>query len=806
MATIYGTQNSDYIYSNTDIYFDLYQMGLISWQEASAQMNDVIYGLGGDDWIYSAWGNDTMIGGTGNDTYYGVGSGDVIVENAGEGIDTVVTAENRGLDDFGANLENLTLMGQATIGIGNAADNVIIGNSNNNILDGRQGADTMIGGTGNDTYVVDNAGDVVIENVNEGNDTVASYINYTLGNNLENLELRGAGLVGTGNSLDNIFYVNDSSCSIVEAANGGTDLVISSVSYTLDANVERLILTGANAATGTGNDLDNELFGISHGAYGAVNTGANVLAGGLGNDTYHIDATDTVVEYAGQGIDTVYANFSYALTDNVENLVSTHRSQGLVATGNALDNVLDINGQHEVWTGDGNGYGGGDIIDGGAGADTMIGHAGSDTYYVDNAGDVIIEYAGEGIADTAITTVSYTLGANVENMVLVGSGITGTGNSLDNTFTVNDAGNTIVEAVGGGIDEVDTTLASYTLDANVENLHLIGNIATTGIGNGLDNAFRSDTCTSVATLSGGQGNDFYLVKETDIVIENAGEGIDTVYLRAISSDNIGHNPSAPQDQLGNLTYTLGANVENLEMDTYLVNGFTLHGVATGNALDNVITIHGPIPTNTWTGSDTLDGGLGADTMSAGMGDDTYYVDNTGDVVVENSNEGYDTIISSTSYTLSANVEKMILSGTASIDATGNGLNNLLIGNSGANVLAGGLGNDILTGGAGADTFVFNTALGAGNIDTIADFSSGSDHIELSQAIFGGIGTGGTLGANAFASGAGVTSATTADQHVLYDTTSGSLYYDADGVGGAASVAFATLAGAPAITAADFVVA
>jgi Ca2+-binding RTX toxin-like protein len=147
------------------------------------------------------------------------------------------------------------------------------------------------------------------------------------------------------------------------------------------------------------------------------------------------------------------------------------------------------------------------------------------------------------------------------------------------------------------------------------------------------------------------------------------------------------------------------------------------------------------------GSDTLNGGGGADTLNGEEGDDTLYGRNNDDS------------------------------------------------------LNGGLGNDTLYGGNDADSFVFNTTLGAGNIDTIGDFNIAADTISLNNTIFTTIALG-TLAANAFVIG---TTAADADDRIIYDPTTGALYYDADGNGGGAAVQFATLATGLALTNADFVV-
>ncbi|MDB5706574.1 MAG: hypothetical protein JWN66_3690, partial [Sphingomonas bacterium] len=124
-----------------------------------------------------------------------------------------------------------------------------------------------------------------------------------------------------------------------------------------------------------------------------------------------------------------------------------------------------------------------------------------------------------------------------------------------------------------------------------------------------------------------------------------------------------------------------------------------------------------------------------------------------------------------------------------------------IGDENANRLDGARGNDTLTGAGGADTFVFDTGFAFNNIDTINDFTHGTDHIELAQSIFTVLGTG-ALSADAFAVGA----ATTAAQHILYDSETGALSYDADGSGAGAAIQFATLQAHLTITNTDFLVA
>jgi Ca2+-binding RTX toxin-like protein len=258
---------------------------------------------------------------------------------------------------------SLTLTGSAAIDgigndlgnqiIGNAASNHLTGGAGNDVLDGRGGADVLTGGAGDDLYVVDNAKDVVVEGVGQGNDTITS-----------------------------------------------------SVTYVLPANVENLILTGSARINGTGNDLDDHLIG---------NSGANVLTGGGGNDyidgggnsdtliggkgddTYvYSNSKVSIIERAGEGNDTVIAYINYSLGDNLENLVlSNTTGHAVVAYGNSLDN--HITGNDLANTIDG--YGGNDTLTGGGGADLF-------RFEVHSGKDIITDFGANGDHDT-INTVSY---------------------------------------------------------------------------------------------------------------------------------------------------------------------------------------------------------------------------------------------------------------------------------------------------------------------------------------------------------------------------------------------------------------
>jgi Ca2+-binding RTX toxin-like protein len=223
--------------------------------------NDTINGFGGNDTLDGGAGADTMFGGAGDDIYIVAAAGDVTTENAGEGTDTVRSY----IDWVLANhVERLELQGSGNLnGTGNALANTLVGNAGNNLLNGGAGNDYMVGGSGNDTFIVAAAGDSTIEAAAGGTDTVRSYINWTLGANVERLELQGSGnLNGTGNTLNNTLVGNSGNNSL----NGG------------DGN--DYIVGGAGNDTLTGGVGNDTLIG---------GAGSDILNGGTGNDRFDFD-------------------------------------------------------------------------------------------------------------------------------------------------------------------------------------------------------------------------------------------------------------------------------------------------------------------------------------------------------------------------------------------------------------------------------------------------------------------------------------------------------------------------------------
>ncbi|PZQ34320.1 MAG: HlyJ hemolysin-like protein [Stenotrophomonas acidaminiphila] len=569
-----------------------------------------------------------------------------------------------GIDNLQGGAGNDTLYGQD-------GSDVLLGGDGDDVLNGGSGADQLSGGVGDDTYVIDDAGDTVTELENDGNDVVSSSISYTLNQNIERLVLTGSGHINaTGNDTDNEVAGNGGNNRLTGLA--GNDVLAGAAGDDiLDGGLGDDQLEG-----GDGYDM---LYGGAGLDTLDGGEGIDQAVGGLGDDLYRVnDASDIIVEHDGEGADTVESTaYSYTLSMNVEHLTLTEGTGSYEGFGNSLANVLTGNSNDNR-------------LDGGAGADSLIGGLGNDTYVIDSASDVIVENADEGI-DTVESSISYTLSSTLDNLTLLGSAdLNATGNDGDNVIQGNEGSN-LIEG-GDGAD----------------------------------------------TLSGGAGDDYYVaVSADDSVHEYAGEGVDTV------------------ERVFETNLVLESNVENLILGAGITtgNGNGLDNTITGNAEDNTLggwdgddflhgldgndALFGGDGTDTLLGgigNDYLDGGAGVDLLEGGSGNDVYIIDDSADVVVEAAGAGTDQVQTTASYALSANIENLFLMEGGAIDGTGNALDNYIAGNSDANVIDGGAGSDTLVAGGGDDTLIGGT----GDDKYVFDESSGSDVIDNSDGGFDGV--------------------------------------------------------------------
>lgn len=485
--------------------------------------------------------------------------------------------------------------------------------------------------------------------------------------------------------------------------------------------------------------------------------------------TYYLD----VFSYASISDYTV--NLA-AVTDDYRNNVTTTGKLGGSTGGKVIpgtdgpDNLVGGTENDTLSGGKGN-----DTLNGGKGKDSMVGGAGNDTYFVDNTGDIVVETAGAGMDSVHSKLAAYTLPANVEfGRILLAGAANLTGNGLNNTLHAGAGNNVITGGKGMDTAHYGNSPAAVSVDLAITTAQATGGSGSdtlTGI-EGLVGSKHNDVLKGNAnanvldgglgadTLIGRGGNDTYVVDNSgDVVKEVSGAGQDLAYSYLAS-------------------YTLGANVENGRiLSTGAAN-------LTGNGLNNTLYAG--------SGNNVLDGGTGNDTVS--------YVYATGTVLamlfdpspVNTVSSGFDTFIS---------IENL----------TGSPYTDTLSGNAFANVLNGGGGFDILTGGAGADTFVFDVMPNsASQFDSISDFVSGDDKLRFDSAIFTAIGSAGGVSAGdaRFHAAAGAVSGHDASDRVIYDSTSGYLYYDADGngPGGAVKVALLGTSSHPTLAAADIVIA
>ncbi|WP_066469537.1 peroxidase family protein [Bosea sp. WAO] len=500
--------------------------------------------------------------------------------------------------DLAGNVEAVTSV--MTARVGNTGGNTLAGTAGPNLLNGRDGDDTLTGADGDDVL-----------NGGGGDDT----LNGGAGNDVLN---GGAGAdTMTGGLGDDTYFIDDATGNsrdrIIEAAGGGTDTANSSVTYTLEANVENLVLTGTGNIGGTGNALANVITGNSGSNELAGGGGDDILDGGAGNDTaiFNGDASDYLVSVntAGQlvvsgpdGTDTLTSIEALEFDDGTFGVVlgtdgnNDNLNGNNGANGNQI--VLGLAGNDEL-----NGGGGNDILVGGAGNDALLGGTGTDT----------AAFSGP--------ISNYSLGVNGTNIVVTDT----VGN--DGTDTLNS------------IEQLSFAGATYTVVAGTT-----GNNNLNG-GNGSQAIFGfagNDTIVQVSNaggrdlVDGGDGTDTYQL--------NGSNGAETfvVYSRAAAVSAIAGLSLAASTEIviarnGAVIAELD-NIEEIRINTLQVTspGGAGGGTNGGDTIQVVGNFNG---TSLNFSTITIDGGAGDDTVDISGLDSAHRI-------VFRSNGGNDTIVGS----------------------------------------------------------------------------------------------------------------------------------------------------------------
>lgn len=446
-------------------------------------------------------------------------------------------------------------------------------------------------------------------------------------------------------------------------------------------------------------------------------TGADSMYGGQGNDTYIVDDSDDYIqENTNEGTDTIVASITYTLGSNLENLTLSG-TDAINGTGNSLANILIGNSASNTL----NGGNGNDILDGGLGADNLIGGAGNDIYIIDNVGDQVTEASNAG-TDTVQSSITYTLGTNLENLTLTGiANIDGAGNTVANvlmgnagnnslnglagsdtmiggqgndTYTIDVTTDVITENLNEGIDTLNVAIATasgtYTLAANVENAVLINTVAYSVTGNLLDNVLTGNA--AVNTLTGGAGNDtlngaggndilvgglgddvyqYYTGQGNDQIDNTATDNanaIDILHLKDINSSSVTLSRSS-----SDLVVTVNSSATITIKNYYAAGDYKIDQIMFSDGSSwNQADIQSKVPAVPTTGDDVLVGTSGNDTIDALAGNDTV-----------SGGDGDDQLL-------------------------GNTGNDTLYGEAGNDILNGGAGNDTMVGGVGNDTYTVDS--------------------------------------------------------------------------------------------------
>ncbi len=600
-----------------------------------------------------------------------------------------------------------------------------------------------------------------------------------------------------GSGFDDVLVGNSSSNRLrggwgADVLNGGTGTDFADYSASTSGLIVRLGTPGDNTGEAAG-DTYISIEGVYGSEFNDIiggNSGNNTLYGLGGNDFLGGGAGADYLD-GGNGVDLAsYRFYDGSVIPLVVSLANTALNTG-DAVGDTFVRIEGIRGSayNDTLYGDTSD----NILAGAEGADALFGGDGNDTasYLTDESGNgVVASLANAGANTGHAAGDSYD---SIENLYGSTANDSLTGDANNNTLN-GDAGNDLLVGglgndtlIGGaGIDTAD-----YSGAAGAVSVVLRDTVTSLGIYGTASGADGVDRLYDVENVTGGIGSDILTGNALDNILIGGG-GLDRL------TGNAGND-------------TLFGNDGN---DTLA-----------GNEGNDVLW--GDDPDLFGSGDDFLDGGDGVDVMYGGGGNDRYMVDNINDVVDEtdgfgNDAGGVDLVTSSVSFQLSSFVENLTLSGNTAINGTGNTLANRIAGNDGANVLDGGAGADILTGGLGNDRLIgglgLDTLFGndgsdvfvlqnvSSSRDNVRDFVSGVDRLEISAALFGGgLSAGVSLTGSQFVSNS-TGSAAGSDYRFVYNSTTGALYFDADGSGvGSTRQQIATINGAPALVGSDFTI-
>ena len=562
----------------------------------------------------------------------------------------LITAVGQITVNFGTAIENLNGTAFSDQLFGNELSNSITGGLGDDSIEGWAGNDTLSGGIGNDTLAGGDGNDSLVGG--DGNDQISGgggndTIDGGSGSDIFVLSGPRSDYTVLWNSALSVFTINSKadgvdSVTAVESFKF-SDVTLSST--TLTDTTPPTISISSNKTNLTVGQTATLTFAISESVsdfvVGDITVSGGTLSNFSGSGTSYTATFTPTANSAANGVVSVgnskfsdaAGNFNIDGSD-ANNTVSmtVNTVTAVTKTGTSSDDSLMGSAVIDVI------YGlvGNDTLDGGLGADTLIGGLGNDTYYVDNAGDSVVELAGEG-TDTEIASLSVYLPVNVESLTLTGTAYFGVGNALDNVITGSNAGNLLLGGAGNdtitGGDARDAIFGESGNDSisgggGVD--YLIGGIGNDTIngGTGPDEIYGEDGNDSISggsdfqtdILVGGAGNDtidggpawdqmygnagddtYYVSQQVDWCFEQPNEGNDTV---------IADSPNG---------FYLYANIEKLVLvgTTPFGVGNELDNLIIGNAIGNVL-LGGA-------GNDTLDGGAGQDILWGEAGADTFLI-------------------------------------------------------------------------------------------------------------------------------------------------------------------------------------